>query len=290
MLLKFILLSIFFISSLWGKEDEEKTIEPPKVGNFSLPTSQQPAGLFAFGGNIIEKDEVQIFLFYDDFIGKRKRTVDVIPSLLLGLSNNLSLFFTYAFTPLLKDGSQKSRGLEDYFIQLEYAFYNQSTAYYSDQATLLANFTTPTGSVTKNPPTGYGCPSFFLGGTFYRTWVDWIAFTCQGAILPSSNNQTRIGNQYLYQFGLGRNIPSPQGSIWAWMIEVDGQYSEKNRINKSLDPNSGGNVIYITPSLWYSTKEITLQIGISLPVTQHLYGKQRKFDYAINFNSAWSFY
>jgi hypothetical protein len=30
----------------------EKKEEPPKIGNFALPTSQQPAALFGFGGNI----------------------------------------------------------------------------------------------------------------------------------------------------------------------------------------------------------------------------------------------
>jgi hypothetical protein len=74
------------------------------------------------------------------------------------------------------------------------------------------------------------------------------------------------------------------------MIEVDGQYNQKNKIKGHSDPNSGGNAIYITPSLWVSSKNLLLQFGISVPVSQHLYGHQQHFDYALNFNCAWALY
>jgi len=273
------------------KEKEEKEEEePPKIGNFSLPTSQQPAALFGFGGNIIDEGEVQLYLFEDKFFGKRKIITDVIPSVLFGITDEWSIFFNFPFSPLMKDGKRRSSGLEDFFIQLEYAFYNKKNRCYTDQATLVANITFPTGSVRKNPPTGFGSPSLFLGGTYYHTRIDWFVFTSHGAILTASDHRTKIGDQFLYQFGFGRNVPSPKGWIYAWMLEIDGQYNKKNRIHGKLDPNSGGNVIYITPSIWISSKELLVQFGVSFPVNQNLFGKQNKIDYALNFNMAWSFY
>ena len=275
-------------------EDEDtkskKEERPPKIGNFSLPTSQQPAALFGFGGNIIDKSEVQLFLFADDFIGKRKTIVDVIPSVLFGITDEWSVLFSAPFTPLLRDDCHRSTGLEDFFIQLEFAFYNRSTTTYVDQATLVSNITFPTGSIHRNPPTGFGSPSLFLGATYYRTWVDWLAFTSNGAILTSSEHGTKFGDQFLYQIGFGRNFPSPEGWIYAWMLEFDGQYSKKNRIHGMIDHDSGGNAIYVTPSIWISSKEILLQFGVSFPINQNLFGDQNKFDYALNFNFGWSFY
>ncbi len=121
-------------------------------------------------------------------------------------------------------------------------------------------------------------------------WIDWFVFVGPGAVLVASDHGTKYGDEFLYQFGFGRNIPSPEGVIYAWMIEVDGQYNQKNRIAGLIDDNSGGNTIYVTPSLWMSTKTTLIQFGISFPVNQHLYGKQRKFDWAFNFNFAWSYY
>ncbi len=269
------------------EEEEEK---PPEIGNFALPTSQQPAALFGFGGNIIDKGEVQLFFFADYFSGRKKTTIDLIPSILFGITEDWSVLFSIPVTPLFRDGPNRSSGLEDFFIQIEYAFYNKSTATYVDQATLVSNITVPTGSIHKNPPTGFGTPSLFLGSTYYHTCVDWFAFTSNGVILTDSECCTQFGDQFLYQIGLGRNCPSPEGWIYAWMCEVDGQYNKKNKFDSVIDNNSGGNTIYITPSIWISSKEMLLQFGASVPVNQNLFGHQNKFDYALNLNFAWSFY
>ena len=96
---------------------------------------------------------------------------------------------------------------------------------------------------------------------------------------------------YLFSDGFfGKNFYTPKGWIFAWMMEVDGQYSKKNRIKGNIVNNSGGNVVYATPSIWISSKELIIQVGVSLPVTQNLFGHQHKFDYAFNLNFGWSFY
>lgn len=287
----FIYLLPFLFASLNGEEDKEsKKEEPPKIGNFSLPNSQQPSGLFAFGGNIIDKGETQLFFFADDFEGRNKRTIELIPNMVYGITDQWSILFAVPYTPLLQEGEDKSRGIQDPFVQLEYAFYNKSTKGYTDQATILGNVTFPTGSTHKNPPTGFGSPSFFLGATYYRMMVDWFMFTCQGITLTTAYHQTKFGNQFLYQFGIGRSFPSPKGWIYAWMVELDGQFNRRNRIDGVIDPNSGGNAIYVTPSLWISSKELLFQFGVSFPINQSYFGHQRKFDYVLNLNIAWSFY
>lgn len=272
------------------EETKDKESGPPRIGNFALPSSQQPAALFGFGGNIIDEGEIQLILFADDFIGDEKTTIDLIPSVLFAITDSCSIYFNFPFTPLLKNESHRSRGLEDFFIQLEYAFYNKKTYAYTDQATIVGNITLPTGSVRKDPPTGFGSTGFFLGGTYYRTLVNWLFFTSHGATLTTTNRKTKIGDQFFYQFGLGRNMPSPEGWIYAWLLEVDGQYSQRNNIRGKIDKNSGGNVIYVTPSLWCSSKNILWQFGVSFPINQNLYGHQKKVNYALNFNVAWSFY
>ncbi len=95
---------------------------------------------------------------------------------------------------------------------------------------------------------------------------------------------------FLYQFGIIRNIPSPKGWVYACQLELDGQHQRKNRFHGNIDHNSGGNAIYVTPSLWISSKDIAVQFGVSVPVSQNLFGNQRKFDYALNCNLACSFY
>lgn len=103
-----------------------------------------------------------------------------------------------------------------------------------------------------------------------------------GADITTSDNGTKFGNQYLYQFGFGRNILGCKDKlIIALMVDIDGEYSEKDKINGVIDPNSGGNVVYITPSLWVSTKKLIFQLGVGYPIVQDLFGQQNKMNYLL---------
>lgn len=287
-----ILVSLFtyLCGAAMAEGDPDKKVEPPKIGNFSLGTSQQPGPLVSIGQNIIDKDQLQFFLFADDFIGIKKYNVDLVPSLLYGITDNFSVYFNYPIALSYKEGDYHSSGPEDMFVQFEYAFYNASNADYSDQATVLANMTFPTGSPEKNPATGLGSPSFLLGGTFMRAYPYWFGFVSPGAILTTSYHGMKVGNQFLYQAGIGGNIEGvPNELITAWMVELDGQYSQKSRARGVSDPNSGGNVVYLTPSFWLSSQQFILQVGAGVAVAQHQNGDQKRAKYLLVANLGWTF-
>lgn len=281
------LLLLLFPALLFSEEDkkeEEKKDEPPAIGNFALPVSQQPSPLVSFGENIIDQGTVQLFLFGDAFIGNHNYLSDLLPAILYGITDELSLFFNIPFSPRNQLGTSQSSGLEDIFVQLEYAFYNEQNRCFVDQATFVFNVTFPTGSAVKVPPTGFGAPTFFVGATFNRMRAYWFIFTSYGALIPCSNHGTRFGNQLLYQLGFGRDLPSRAGTIFAWMVEIDGAYSYRNQIEGAIDPNSGGNVVYVTPSIWLSSKKLLFQLGIGYPVVQNLFGNRLKQFISLDFN------
>lgn len=288
------LLTLFLSSFTYGadtanSQKENKSEEgPPQIGNFALPLSQEPGPLVSFGQNVLAKNETQLFLFADDFVGVGKHFVDAMPGILYGLTDELSIFINAPIAASYKQGKQHSSGFEDAFVQLEDAFYTKKTTSFIDQATIVANITLPTGSSQKQPPTGFGSPSFFLGTTYCRMYIDWFWFASPGAVLTTTHNNTKFGNQFLYQAGFGRNITNVNEWIFAWMIEGDGQYSQRNRINGITDFNSGGNVVYVTPSLWVSSKKLIFQFGVGFPVTQNLYGNQKNNSYLLVTNVGWT--
>ncbi len=280
---------IAYIFSYFITCEASDNVEPPKIGNFALPYSQQPGPLIAFGENIIPKNETQLYLFADDYAGVNKYFIDVIPSVVYGLTDTFSVFINVPYAARYNTDKQSSSALEDAFIQFEYAFYYGSTSTYYEEATVVTAISFPTGSIRKNPTTGFGSPSFFLGMTFNRTYADWLFFGSPGATVATSLNGTKFGNEYLYQIGFGRNIADVNGWIFAWLIEGDGIYTGRNRINGEIDPDSGGNVFYITPSFWASTKKLIFQLGAGYPVTQHFNGNQTRSSYLLALDIGWSF-
>ena len=264
-------LSLFLLclSSLcMGDED------PLPIGNLALPFTQAPGPLIGFGENIVNEGQFQLFLFGDAYLGHHQSFIDAVPGLLYGLTDDFSVFLNVPITPGYRQGVDHSRGLEDLFLQLEYAFYTHSERCYVDQGTVVANCSAPTGSSHVNPPTGSGSPVIFIGTTLSRVMTDWFFFTAYGGYFPTSHKGTQFGNQFLYQYGLGRNIMNTCGWLFAWQVEIDGTLYGRNKFQGLSDPNSGGNVIFATPSLWISSKDWIIQLGVGYAVQQHWKGEQ----------------
>jgi hypothetical protein len=273
--------------SLQAKTEED--IEPIKEGNLSLPESQQLGPLFSFGQNIIGKDVLQVYSYFDYLKGHRQKSAEIIPAILYGITDSLSVFINFPVSIKNQVNGNKSSGIEDIYAQFEYAAYNKNHLTTIDQWTLVASLYLPTGSQFKNPPTGHGQPSIFLGTTLCHLAIDWYFFTSAGATLVAAKNNNKFGNQFLYQAGMGRNIGTLPGWIFTWILEFNGIYNQGNNVNGLIDLNSGGNLIFIGPSLWISSKKLILQAGISFPVYQHLFGIQNKNDYFAAFNFGYTF-
>lgn len=287
-------LALTFCMNVLADEDEtndnKNGQQPLEIGNLILPNSRQPGPMLAFGENILEKGQTQVFLLTNDIEGEHQYMTSEIPSVIYGITDTLSILFTTPIAISFKEDQNQSSGFQDSFLQLEYAFYNGKGQRYVDQDTVVVNMSIPTGSSTTQPPTGLGSPSFFIGTTFSRVCTDWLFFASPGAQFTTANDNTQFGNQYLYQAGFGRNIfDIDKKWIFAWVIEADGLYSAKDRINGVTDPNSGGNVIFVVPSLWISSQHLIFQLGVGGPAYQHLFGDQKNNNYLLALNLGWTF-
>jgi hypothetical protein len=281
---KFHLIFFYFISTFSIAQEQVQV----HVGNFALPASQQPGPLVGFGQNIIDKGDFQIFLYLDQLKGKQKNFSEASPSILYGITDKLSLFVEQSVATRFQYGSFKSHGIEDLIAQLEGAIYERDALYSLAQVTLVGNIGFPTGSATKAPPTGFGAMSFFLGFTANYMKTDWYCFTAMAGVIPTSHHQTKFGKEFWYQFGLSKNIAyKADGWILNWMVELDGIYRQRNTMQGIIDYSSGGNVVLLGPSIWFSTQHFIVQGGVSAVISEHLFGAQLKDKYFAAIDVGW---
>jgi len=257
-----------------------------KQGNLALSSSQQAGPLFAFGQNIIDKHDRQLFAYADITKGMGKNFVQMVPSFLYGITDNTSFFCSLPVTRQRLDGDFSS-GFKDLLVQFEYEFYTHKERTLIDEATVVGSVILPTGSGSKNPNTGFGAPAFFLGATLSRTEIDWYFFASPGVVITTTNNERRYGNQYLLQCGVGRNIPTSPDTILTGMVELNGIFVNDTKINGLvvIDSSLISAGVYLCPSIWFSSKKIIVQGGIAIPLFQQVTDHQIKNDYvlAVNF-------
>lgn len=269
---------------LWGREADE--VEPLPIGNFSVPPVTQLGPLISFGQTLIGKQAFSPELSGSYVQGHDSYSSDLTPTITYGILDELAVYLEVPFDVRSRSGSAHSSGIEDVLLQLEYGFYSRSRSDYVFETTVLGNVQFPSGSISKDPRTGNGSFSYFLGTTAAYMSANWYAFVSPGANLTTTRHGTKIGNSYLYQWGFARYVKalSPPGWVFDFMVEFDGVYAEKDKINRRRDPNSGGNTIFVTPSIGLFSKHWIIQWGIGFPILQDLNGKQDKATYLTAFD------
>lgn len=275
-------LACILVSSLSLISIAQASVEPPNHGNLSMPVSQQPGAFVSLGQNILEKGNTQVSVFPYYLRGQHQFYSDIDAIYVYGITDDLSLFIDIPVQPRSEIDHQHVSAMGDSIVQLEKTIYEKSSRECLDQGTVLTNMTIPTGNGLSTPNTGLYSPSMLFGGTFLRTCTQWLAFGSGGMLVTTARNGLRYGNILLYQFGLGRNLYTEEKQlIVVAMAELTGSYAWQNRIDQHLDPNSGGNLIFITPSLWLSTQHLIINAGVGFPILQQFNGQQYRYNYQV---------
>ena len=285
-------IALFFasIDSLHARLDETGDTLPER-GNFSLPSTQQPSPLLGFGQNIIPEDAALIFLVPTRYQGAKVQVSELIPIGIYGIRDNFSVLLSVPAVLRDKDGDTTASGFPSALLQFEYAPYENQTSTFVEQWTLVGNISIPTGAdIDKRLATGFNASSAFVGTTFARTYEEWLFFASDGVTITIPYQGESGSNTLLYQAGLGKNIYSvPSEHIFAGLLGVDGVYTGKAKYDGIIDPDSGGNTLFLTPSLFFSTPKFIAQLGIGIPVVQNLFGNQNKINYLLAANLGWRF-
>jgi hypothetical protein len=274
---------------LHARESDER-VKQRKIGNFAVTGTMQPGPSLGFGQNIINKCDALALVYPNWLLGPNKNFNEVLPYIVYGMRDDLSILLGFPTAVRFKSDGHRTSGSEDIIVQLEYAFYIRHMETVTNQMTLVASFLFPAGNDCINPPTGFGSPSFFLGVTAEHLATEWYYYTSYGALLTTKNDTNKAGNQFFYQAGFGKNIAySPNRWILTWMVELNGWYEQKRKLNGIVDQNSGFNIIMIGPSLWFSTERLIIQGGVAPIVAQHLFGMQSRISAFASITIGWRF-
>ena len=271
--------------------------KPLAIGNFALSEAFQPSPLFSFGQNTINKNDAIAYISPVYEYGKHRKSFYNNMYFLYGLTDSASIFGLIPAPVFNKEYSSSTSGIGDFIIQGEYAYINTATDTTQTQATIVGSIYLPAGilEASKQGPnfpvflsaTSFGVTSFFLGGTYSYMTSDWYAFTSLGGLLIPSHNKSKLGNILFYQAGIGRNLKHLKDQVLLLLFECDGIRTNQDKYLGMLDPNSGSNIIFLGPVLYYATKRTIFQIGIQAPVYQKLKGLQPKTSYLFSVSFAY---
>ncbi len=278
------LIVCFLYTSALAIEDRIEPPSHPKKGNFSHAIN--PGNTFAFGQNIVTKGALDIYPTFNACKGEDFSYVAITPSIIYGLSNRCSFYVGLPIVAHQKNSDQKvQRGVENLFAQIEYALYLNNTELSQNMITIVGNVGLPTEHLSYDHcTTSTHIPTvttFFGGMTASHISVYWYLYASLGATAFLPKNHIWQRYELLYEWGLGRVITTTRRTTIMGLLEFNGIYTARTKICDVDYGNSGGNIIYIGPSLCITSDTCYMSAGIQGPLFQSWHGTQGKQTYRL---------
>lgn len=184
-------------------------------------------------------------------------------------------------------------GLADTFLTAKYRYYERNYPGGSTQLAVLGGVKLPTGDTDAKDGSGALLPMpdqlgsgsvdyvLALTGTsiFDYNWA------VHASVLYKKNTEGdrdfRFGDFLNYNLAVSRQIyhePYPGPEVYLG-LELNGEYSARNELNGTDFADSGGNRIFLSPTLVaFLTRNWTLEASVQVPVVENLNGNKPEED------------
>jgi len=148
------------------------------------------------------------------------------------------------------------------------------------------------GDGKTDPALGNDAIDVITGITYGYESIKWYRWTSARYVLPGKNAaDIQMGEKWLLDFvGGWRPIPPEyKKPDTVWLLEFNGEISNKTKMNNNTLANSGGSEWFISPGIFWTTRNFAIKSGIQIPVVSNLNGTQTKSDYRFNAAFEWHF-
>lgn len=158
---------------------------------------------------------------------------------------------------------------------------------------VLGGINAPTGTTSIRDKSGFlfsaadqpgsGAWTPFSGLAFTKKW-DKLQISSDLFYTQATEGAQRytIGSTFYYDFAAVFELYQAKGTNLQLdgILELNGGYAFQDTMAGTVDPDSGGNTIYLSPGFRANINEkISLYLGFGIPVVQNLYGSQDKIKY-----------
>ncbi|HZD51526.1 MAG TPA: transporter [Woeseiaceae bacterium] len=178
------------------------------------------------------------------------------------------------------EAGQASSGRGDIVLGTKYRFWRRDTLGVQQSAALMAALA-PDGT-GDDEVSSNGATDATLGlsyGYEGRKWYRWAAATYR------ANGETDAGldrgDKLLIDLVGGIRF-RPTGYLepdWVWMLELNGEYTSRAKLNGVELADTGGDLLFASPGLMWTYRNFAIKAGVQFPVAKNLNGSQEEPNY-----------
>ncbi|MCF6256136.1 MAG: transporter [Gammaproteobacteria bacterium] len=193
----------------------------------------------------------------------------------------------YAFKD---EGAESSSGLSDINLFTKYRFWREDTLGLQESAAVMLAINGENGDEKADPPLGNGATDVIVGLTYGYEGLEKYRWASARYVLPGKNDAGfQKGNKWLVDFVVGWRPTPPEYTKpdTVWLLELNGEIADKAEFNGTSLANSGGTEWFISPGIFWTTRNFAIKSGIQIPIASDLNGTQDESDYRFKASFEW---
>lgn len=188
------------------------------------------------------------------------------------------------------EDSASSSGYSDVQLFTKYRFWREDSLGLQESAAVTLAINADNGDENANPPLGNGATDTIVGITYGYESLKWYRWAGLRHVMPGKNSAgLELGNKYLLDFagGLRSKPPQYKNPDLVWLLELNGEIADKAELNGANLANSGGTEWFVSPGIFWTTRNFAIKAGVQLPIASDLNGDQEKSDYRLKASFEW---
>jgi len=245
--------------------------------------------VFSPGPHVLFKEGVEIHLGADRVKAGQNKASELGLELTYGLTGDWAAGIVLPYKKA-ESGVDKTDGIGDAVVFTKYRFWRKDSLGVQESAAVLLNVMLDNGNDETNPPLGSGTTDTLLGFTYGYESLKWYRWT---SIRYRHNGENRAGlrggGKWLLDFAMGYRptMPLYLKPDTVWILELNGEQSQRAELNGSARANTGGTEWFISPGIFWTLRNVAIKAGIQLPIASNLKGGQAESDYRAKLEFEW---
>ncbi|HEB59257.1 MAG TPA: hypothetical protein ENJ01_08545 [Gammaproteobacteria bacterium] len=217
------------------------------------------------------------------------------------LENELGVELTYGLTgdwaagielPLeaVADAGAASGGLGDISVFTKWRFWRNDMPGAQESAALLFKLIGDTGDDTRSPALGTGTTDGIVGlawGYESRRWYRWASLRYRQNGTDANGLQRGDMMRLDLVGGIRLKRTGYLEPDMVWLLELNGEYGKRARLNGMDVANSGGTQWFVSPGIFWTYRNFAIKAGVQIPVYDDLNGSQQATDYRAQLVFEW---
>ena len=245
--------------------------------------------VFGIGPHVLYKGGIETAAEVAQDKAGTEKASELTLQMTYGITGDWAAGFDIPYTSRT-DGSDNSQGLADLRLFTKYRFWRADSLGLQESAAVMLAVNGSNADNDSTPPLGNGATDVIAGLTYGYESIQWYRWASARYMLPGENNAGfQKGNMWRVDFvGGWRPVPPVyKKPDTVWLLELNGEITDRATLNGVDIANSGGMEWFVSPGIFWTLRNFAIKSGLQIPVTSRLNGEQATSDYRFKATFEW---